>query len=130
MLEKLNSSTLEKFDLFHLRGLITPVLLIWKWTGLFLKKNNLLRDFLSLVNWIGILILSLLLKLLPRKMDPWLDPWSFFYLRLLFISINLPFGLAWNTVVMSGLVLLAATLICQINYRNRFVGLWPMISTT
>ena len=33
---------------------------------------------------------------------------SFFLLGLLFISINLPSDLAWNTVVKSGLGLLAA----------------------
>ena len=37
--------------------------------------------------------------------------WSFFLLRLLFISINLSNGLAWNTVVLCGLVLLAAALV-------------------
>ena len=36
----------------------------------------------------------------------------FSLLRLLCISLNLSYGLAWNTVVMSGLVLLAATWKC------------------
>ena len=38
---------------------------MWKWMGLFLGKNHLLRcwDFLFLVNWIGALTLSLLLNL-------------------------------------------------------------------
>ena len=49
--------------------------------------------------------LSLFLKLPPRKLEPWFVLWSFFLLRLLCISINLPHGHAWNTVVMSGLVL-------------------------
>ena len=31
--------------------------------------------------------------------------------RLLFVSRNLPYGLAWNTFVISGLVLLTATCI-------------------
>ena len=37
--------------------------------GQFLRKNNLLRlwGYLSLLNWIGALTLSLLLKLLPKK---------------------------------------------------------------
>ena len=34
---------------------------------------------------------------------------KFFLLRLLCVSINLSDSLAWNTVAMSGLVLLAAT---------------------
>ena len=34
---------------------------------------------------------------------------KFFPLRLLCISVNLPYGYAWNTVVLSGLVLLDTT---------------------
>ena len=34
---------------------------------------------------------------------------KFFLVRLLCVSINLPDSLAWNTVAMSGLVVLAAT---------------------
>ena len=37
---------------------------------------------------------------------------SFFLLRLLCIFINLPYGHAWNTVFMPGLVLLVATWNC------------------
>ena len=36
-------SILEKLKLFCLTSLITLLLLIWKWMGLFLRKNNLLR---------------------------------------------------------------------------------------
>ena len=32
-------SKLEKLDLFHLTGLIALLLLMWKWMGLFLRKN-------------------------------------------------------------------------------------------
>ena len=39
------------------------------------------------------------------------------------ISINLPYGHAWNTVVMSGLALLVATWNCWISYQNRYAGL-------
>ena len=76
---------------------------MWKWMGLFLRKNHLLRcwGWLSLLNWIGALTLSLLLRLPPRKLEPWLILWSFFLLRLLCISINLPYGFTWNTVAMS-----------------------------
>ena len=74
--------------------LITMVLLMWKWMGLFLRKNNLLRcwGWPSLLNWIGVLTLSLLLKLPPRKLEPWFVLWSFFLLRLPCISINLPYA--------------------------------------
>ena len=93
-------SMLEKLNWFHLTGLITLVLLMWKWMGLFLRKNHLLRcwGWPSLLNWIEALILSLLLKLLPRKLELWFILWSFFLLRFLCISINLPSDHAWNTV--------------------------------
>ena len=98
---------------------------MWKWMGLFLRKNHLLRcwGWPSLLNWIGALTLSLLLKLLPRKLEPWFVLWSFFLLRLLCISINLPYAHVWNTVVMSGLVLLVATWNCWISYKNGYAGL-------
>ena len=70
-------------------------------------KNHLLRclGWLSLLNWIGPLTLILLLKLTPRKLEPWFVLLSsLFFLKLLCISINLPYDRAWNTVVMSGLV--------------------------
>ena len=78
---------------------------------------------LSLLNWIVALMLSPLLKLPPRKFEPWFAVSSFFLLRLLHISINLPYGLAWNTVVMSGLVLLVTTWNCWKRYKNRYAGL-------
>ena len=173
-------SVLEKFNWLRLTNLTTLVLLMWKWIGLFLRKNHLLGcwGWLSVLNWIGTFTLSLLLKLSPRKLEPWFDLWkkwvvgfnsgttqlvssdwssntgatdvkiglflwkndlltcwrwlfllnwigaltlslllklpprelqswfvlwSFFLLRLLCISINLLYGHAWNTVVMSSL---------------------------
>ena len=39
------------------------------------------------------------------------------------ISISLPYGLAWNSVVMFGLEILAATWICQMSNRNGYVRL-------
>ena len=40
---------LERLDRFHMAGLITLVLFMWKWMGLLLRKNHLLRcwDWLS-----------------------------------------------------------------------------------
>ena len=43
-------------------------------------------------------------------------------MKLLFIFINL-YGLAQNAIVMSGQALLGATWICQVSYRNGYVGL-------
>ena len=66
-------SMLGKLSWFCLTGLITMVLLIKKWMDLFLRKNHLLTCWgwgsPSLLNWIGVLTLSLLLKLPPRKLE-------------------------------------------------------------
>ena len=64
-------SMLRKLNWFPLASLITLILLMWKWMGLFLRKNYLLRcwGWPSLQNWIGALTFSLLLKLPPRKLE-------------------------------------------------------------
>ena len=74
---------LNKLSWFRLIGLIM-VLLMWKWMGLFMIKNDLLRCWgsPSFLNWIRALILSLLLKLPPEKLELLLVLWSFFLLRL------------------------------------------------
>ena len=84
------TSVMEKLNWFHLTRLITLVLLMWKRMCLFLRKNHLLRcwGWPSLTNWVGALTLFPLLKLLPRKLEPWFVLWSFFLLMLLCISIN------------------------------------------
>ena len=104
----LSISMLKNSTSFCLTGLLTLVLLIWKWIG----------SWLSLLSWIEALTLSLLLKLPPGKLEPWLVLWSCFFLRLLCISINLPYGHARNTVVMDGLVLLVATWNWWRSYNN------------
>ena len=90
-----------------------------------LDENSFLRcwGWLSLLNWIGVLTLSLLLKLPPRKLEPWFILWSFFLLRCLCTFINLAYSHAWNTVVTSELVLLGATRNCWISYKNEYAGL-------
>ena len=62
-------SMLGKLSWFRLTGLIAMVLLMWKWMGLFLRKNHLLRCWPSLRNWIGALTLFLLWKLPLRKLE-------------------------------------------------------------
>ena len=57
-------------------------------------------------------------------------PSRFFLLRLICISVSLPFGHAQNTVVMYGLVLLIATWNCWISYKNGYVGLLVLHSVT
>ena len=87
---------LGKLRWFLLTGLIKLVLLMWKWMGLFLRQNHILRcrGWLSLQSWIRTFTLSLLLKLPPRKLEPWIVLWTFYFLRLLRTSINLVYGLA------------------------------------
>ena len=105
---------------------------MWKWVGLFLRKNRLLRcwGWLSLLNWIWALTWSLLLKLPLRKLEPWFVLWSFFLLRLLCKPINLPYGHAWNTVVMSGLLLLIATWNCCISHKNDMLDCWSFFAAS
>ena len=100
----------KKLSLFCFTGLIILVLLMGKWTGFFLKGNPLSKcwDYYSLLNWSGVLTLSLLLKLPPRKVGPW-----FILLRLFYITINMPKSLLWNTGVMFGFVFLTSTWICK-----------------
>ena len=92
-----------------------------KMDGSILKGKSSLKmlGWLSLLSWIGALTLPLLLKLPPKKLEPWFVLWRFFLLRFLCVSINLPYGHAWTTVVMSGLVLLVVT--CYL--VNRYVWL-------
>ena len=96
-----------------------------KMCGSVLKENNLLRSWgqLYLLNWIGALTLTLLLKLSSRKSEPWFAVWSFFPLRLFCISINLLNGHAWNTAAMSRLVPLVATWDYWISYKNGYTRL-------
>ena len=64
-------SMVGKLNWYHLTGLMTMVLLMWKWMVLFLSKNHILRcwDWPSLLKLIVALTLSLLLKLLLRKLE-------------------------------------------------------------
>ena len=50
-------------------------------------------------------------------------------MSFLSISISLSYHLARNTVSMSGLVLIPATCVCYINYRNRYVRLLVPLHT-
>ena len=66
---------------------------------------------------------SYIVKNNPRKLEPWSVLWSMFLLRLLFVSINQPYYLAWNFVI-SRLVLLAAIWIryrVQINFSMLYL---------
>ena len=103
-----------------------------KGMGLFLRKNDLLRcwGWLSLLNCIGALTLFLLLNLPLRKLNSWFVLWRFFFLGLLCISINLPYSHAWNTIFMSGLKFLVASLNYYLSYKNRYVTVGPLLAVS
>ena len=64
---------LQRLNLFRLAGIIAPVLLRWKWIGMFLRKNLFLWTLgcFSPVNWIGAVTWFLWLKLPPPKLNFW-----------------------------------------------------------
>ena len=66
--------------------------------------------FSSKLDW-GSYITSIA-KTVSKKIGSLVGSRSFFLLRLLCSSINLPYSHAWNTVVMSGLVFQAGTWNC------------------
>ena len=96
---KMNESVLEEKSSFKMLGLI----------------------FSSKFDW-GSYIISIV-KTAFLKVGALIRFKSFYLLRLLCISINLPYCYAWNTVVMSGLVPLVATWNCWISYINGYAGL-------
>ena len=78
--------------------------LVWKWVSVFEGKSSFKKlgiFFSSKLYW-GSYIVSILKRRLRKKLEPWFVLQSFFLLKSLFVSINLPYGLAWNTVAMSG----------------------------
>ena len=96
---KMDGSVLEEKTSFKMLGLTFSYKLDWGSYIVSIAKTTSKK--------IGVLIRSI----------------SFFLLRLLCISINLPYGHVWNTAVMSGLVLLVVTWNCWISYRNGYVRL-------
>ena len=105
------------------------VLLMWKCMDPSLMKNYLLRcrDSFLVINCTAVFTVSLLLKYLPRKLEPWFTlgflNFDFFLLRLLFISINPPCGIVWSTVVMCWLVRVITNWISWISCGNGYIGL-------
>ena len=67
-------------------------------------------SFSSKLNWGSYIIF--IAKTAYKKTGALIRFLNFFLLRLLYTSIDLPYGLAWNSVVMPGLVILAATWKC------------------
>ena len=72
----------EKYVLFLISSTVLGQTIIYDRVAKGFKRSGATRWF-SFQNWIGAFILSLLLKLPPRKLKHWLDLWIFFLLRLL-----------------------------------------------
>ena len=86
-------SMLENFNQFLLTGLITLLLLMWKWMVLNEEKSSfkiLGLTFSFKLDW-GSYIISIA-KSACKKLVLLFVLWSFFFLRLLYISINLTYG--------------------------------------
>lgn len=110
-----------KIQLVFFDGSNKLVLLMWRWIGLSLKKNNLsCWDRHFPLKWIGAHIFSTA-KTASNETKALIFLWNFFLPRFLFISINAPYNLAWNTVFIFVLVLPDATWIFEISYINRYV---------
>ena len=98
---KMDGSVLEEKSSFNMLELTFSLKLDW---GSYI--NSIAKTEIKLqVNW---------------SLDSFYE--VFFLLRLLCISTNLPYGHAWNTVVMYGMVLLVVTLNCWMSYKNGFTG--------
>ena len=76
----------------------------------------------SLYDWIESLTLSQLLKLHPRKLEPWFFLWNFFSQKIS-VSLYIYHHFRWSIFVMFGLVLLSSTWKCYICYNNGYVGM-------
>ena len=63
-------------------------------------------------------------KIVSDKIGVLIRSMKFFPPEVGVASLNLPYGLELNTVVMPGLVLLAATWKCKISYKNEYLGLF------
>ena len=74
------------------------------------------------LNW-GYYIISIAKTASKKKIRALIPSISSFLVRLLCISINLPYTHAWNTVFMSELVLLVAAWKCCISYKNGYAGM-------
>ena len=97
-----------------------------KMEGSVLDKKPCLKilglTFSSKLDWSSCIIS--IAETVSKKIRAWFVLWSFFPLRLLCIYIKLAYdGHAWNTIVMSWLVLLVATTNCYISWSIGYAGL-------
>ena len=98
------------------------MLLMWKWMGLFLKKNHLLRyrDGLSLPNWIG----AILAKTTCKKIGALIHLMKFLSPEVAMFLYKFTIGpCKEHCSDTPGLVLLVATWNCWISCKNRYTEL-------
>ena len=125
-------SVLEKLNLFCLTGLTSVV------QKLMLNIIDVIMDGSVLEEKSSFKILRLsysskldcgsyitsIVKTVSDKIGVLIRSMTFFPPEVGLVSLNLPYGLEWNAVVMPGLVLLAATWKCKISYKNEYLGLF------
>ena len=73
-------------------------------------------------DWMGVLLLNLLIKEHLKKIGSLIRSRKFLFLKLFFISTNLPSVSAWNAVVTSGLVPRISPWIWWITWTNISIG--------
>ena len=116
---------LKKLNLFCLTGLITLVLLMWKWMGLFLRNNHILRCwgclFSSDLDWSSYIIC--IAKTVSKKIRPKICSGTFLSHEVALYLHKSTIQHCINTVAMSWLVVLVATWNCWISYKNGIAGL-------
>ena len=117
-------SMLGKLNWFCLTGLITLVLFLWKWIGLFGRKNHLLRcwGWLSPLNWIEAHTLSAV-KSDSKKIRALIRSMKFFSPELALYLYKSTIAHVWNTIVTSWLMPLVASWNCYTSYQNKYAGL-------
>ena len=76
----------------------------------------------SMLEKLNLLCLISVSKTTSKNIGAFIGSVNFFLLWLLCISINQSYGLAWNIVVISGQVVVAAIWKCYISYQNWYVG--------
>ena len=96
-----------------------------KMNGSVLEENSSFKmlefTFSSKLDWGSCIIC--LSKTASKKIGSVIRSMAFLFPEVALYLINLPYGYVWNTVVVSGLVLLVATWNCWISYKNRYTGL-------
>ena len=114
---------LEKLNLFDWSNNTDAIDVKMDWSVLDEKSSFKMLEltFSSKLDWGSCIIC--LSKTASKKIGSVIRSMAFLFPEVALYLINLPYGYVWNTVVVSGLVLLVATWNCWISYKNRYTGL-------